>query len=886
MQVRVTQGKDVQVFVDHMEHLLWGKDGPNRRLVAIAKEHGIDCRLFTGEEGCFDWSDVFPLRMRLEAASSMSLMHDYCRVTVKTSCPRAVAKELLEIQMRIGHVTKEMATLQLFGAETEIHTSPHVPPGHMDVSQWALNNKVVLNVVVPDGCDLNWDTFTCEHSCLWTDQLSSMQSELSADDQFIHLALSATIGFMNLPMMYASAAYGACLSIPQPAWPCKQVDMALHGASCRDCDGTLCTTTDGNFSPMVFCSGCGAMHHEACMPCGCDASLFTTEFSDAMCENMHGKVSACYGLKCKNGSWNAMMGPWPIADDSDGIWMMHPTTLAHSVQRAARCMGRDMWVPLNRPYTKPTLSDAILANAPNIFNGMTGKRVRQRTASFVGDLLWYGHVITCDRTPDVGEFGSSGHLKQLLIASKGFALNMATRSPLDRYDSLCAAGFITSGIGTTLLQLEVYEYYGFCRTFLVLRQLSRLTDVSLSWYFARWFAGNHPLISDAPADGSKTPVFASTAKHMHCSVAHILSSSKVRRRALPCTQPGTWTVDTVEPVYAKDPCSTLEEIAGHTSNKNEIAEMWSSRASWMPDVPLQSPSLDVGIPCDPYTELSVRFSMNWDLHAFMHREVHEALTLAFSESFADSAFKVFEKNKSATIPPQIDDSIWESFRSLCVEHSEYGWFFYYMATHGDDFDTHYSSAEVENPAELNPRIFPCVQRNVPWAGGWAQPKRLLQCSDAALVDLGHGSARYLSKLADEATRTVAFEIDLCAIREAYTSVVPRGRPDVHFVPVSWVGMGLSEIGDPCIVATAYRPGSVPPKMDHPRMHLLTADCDTAFHWSGFPQLTDTLQFSDATGVKQGGSWRHRVSSAKVAEDAVLAAAIANGDELTPGSIAC
>ena len=72
--VRATAGKDLDVFVKHLEDKLWCNSGPNRRMMSIAKEHGISRDLLDGSGDCFDWADVFPLSVRTAAYTSMCNM--------------------------------------------------------------------------------------------------------------------------------------------------------------------------------------------------------------------------------------------------------------------------------------------------------------------------------------------------------------------------------------------------------------------------------------------------------------------------------------------------------------------------------------------------------------------------------------------------------------------------------------------------------------------------------------------------------------------------------------------------------------------------------------------------------------------------------------------
>ena len=442
---------------------------------------------------------------------------------------------------------------------------------------------------------------------------------------------------------------------------------------------------------------------------------------------------------------------------------------------------------------------------------------------------------------------------------------MATLSPVDAKTSCVPTCLISSGVATTLLHLNVYDCAGYFDTYITLRRMSALTHVSLDVYVARWIAGGFGLLA---RDGGM-PCKAD-ARQMHTDAASILASTKVRRRALPCTPPGTWLVDQAPAIFASDPCGAIKTIVADSEHDDAIRSIWASRMTWMQDAPEPQLHMDVGIPCDPCIDLAVRFSLNFDQNKPMHCQVHVELSRAFSESFADRAFEVFEKNQCATLPTVLDNLVWETFRDRCVQHSEYGWLFAFMSVHGGMFDSQYSPPIVHQKSHLAPRLDPSVQRNVPWSGGWAQPKRLIEATDALFVDLGHGQAKYLSSLAEVARGVVAFEIDLNAIRSAYGNITPRGSPDIHLVPVSWEGYQLASISAHCVVAAAYRPGSSPPIMNHSRLHLLTADCDTAQDWGVIPDMYDTTKFAKATGVHGPSAWRHRASSEQAVDDAVAA----------------
>ena len=863
VDVRATAGKDLDVFVKHLEDKLWCDSGPNRRMMSIAKEHGIPRDLLDGSGDCFDWSDVFPLSVRTAAYTSMCSMHSYSREELRTSSAHDAARAILAWEVRSSGSSEAMATLHLFGYETRLNYSHAIPEGFVDLCRWSEESHEVLSVMLPcSRRPLRWETIDASRD--WANQLSTLQSDLDADEQFTFLVLSASEGSMSLPCLFSAASHGAAISLPQPAWPAAIKDIAVDSAACRVCGSTSCFTAEGVESSVFGCGQCNYVCHAACggLPCPTHGES-VLKFEAPACPHRHGKTAACYGMKKGEGCWQALLGPWPIQDPEDGIWEYHASTLAAAVARAARCIGRNLWVPFTEPYAKATLADALAANAGDLLCAIDGKRVRYRTAAFLADVMWYGHVATCDRTPDLGAIGHGGKMLAPVLCSDGFAKAFATLAPEDQYSTVRATCLIGSGVATTLLDLRAYDYIGYARTYLALKKLCSITHGSLDCYVARWFARGHPLI----ADSAKGP-FADEAREMHASAAKILASSKVRRRALPATAMSTWTIDSAEPVYARDPVKVLMDIAGPAARIEDVTEAWASRMHWMADVPAQGSNVDVGIPCDPSVDLAVRFSLNFDEHSYMHTEVRTALRRAFSDAFAESAMQVFRSNQCAALPLVLDDIAWSTFRDRCVEHSEYGWFFMFMSIHGSSFRTQYSGPVDSVGSDLRPRLDPKVQRNVPWMGGWAQPRRLLEHTDATLVDLGHGEAKYLVSLAEATDKVVAFEIDLNAIRGAFSNVKPRGDPKFHFVPVSWVGYELSRVNSACIVAVAYRPGSVPPRMNHPRMHLLTADCDTAYGWLDIEGLQHTDKFITATGLKSGGAWRHHVSSETTVQGAV------------------
>ena len=868
VNVRSTHGDDLEVFVEHLEEVLWDR-GPTRRLVAIAKEHDIPCELFTGYVDAFSWQDVFPLSVRKRAALSMANMHEYERVNVPAVADN-VAQEVLKWNMRQTGDNEKMSTLRLFGNETILSYANAQPSGTADISRWTWEGTEYLHIQLPVRSKITWEHPDLDDAKTWQEQLSALQCSLTADEQFVFMVLSSTKGAMTLPAMYAAASYGAALTIPQCEYPAHLMDALVDGAPCTVCGSNLCLTASGDKSPMIVCPTCGKMCHEACAgsPCAEHDDGLETKMEAPLCLYNQGKVSACYGLVKTAGAWNASIGPWPIVDRTDGLSSYHPVVLAAMVQRAARCVGQSRWIAISASYPRPTLADAVLANAEFLFQGIEGKRVRQKAASVVGDILWYGHVMVCDRRPALGDVSQGGKIPHALTCTKGFSRHLATLSPIDSITLCVPTCLITPGVATTLLHLNVYHPEGYFDTYTTLRRLSLVTHVSLDIYVTRWITGGHGLLareggSPCKADG----------RQMHADAASILASSKVRRRALPCTPPCTWSVDQAPPVFACDPCSSLKAIVDDRMYDNAIAELWTSRFTWMQDPPKVEAHMDVGIPCDPCIDLAVRFSLNFDQNKPMHCQVHMELSKTFSEEFADRAFEVFENNQCSTLPPVLDNLVWETFRDRCVTHSEYGWLFAYMSVNGAMFDSQYSPPIVHQRSHLAPRLDPTVQRNVPWSGGWAQPKRLIEATDATFVDLGHGEAKYLSSLAEPAKSVVAFEIDLNAIRSAYANVKPRGSPKIHFVPVSWVGYQMASIPAHCVVAAAYRPGSTPPVMNHPRMHLLTADCDTAQDWGIIPDMYDTTEFAQATGIQSHSAWRHRASCKRAIEDAIAAVAL-------------
>ena len=881
--VRRTLGEDLSVFVEGMKGILLGEHGPTRRLALLCTEHGL------GREP--DWEVIFSGSIRAAAYKNACAMHSHATLELSRSDTALHLAESIVDWWSSTSQSSAMATLEAFGAETRIvyHEDSHE---WADVSKWEETDKAdtVLRIDMPRHYKLVIPPMNNMYGAPWSKQLDAMHSDYTAAEQKTLLVLSKWDMHFSLPAMYSALSYGSALSLPQPPGPEPLLDFAVHSDPCSKCGGNWCFKEDGTFSSMRMgkTPGCTAMCHTECGEHGKTASteLFLGDPCALPCGkertyHRHGPVTACYGIVERGGSWWPLIGPWPVQESLDAEWAFHPCVMARAVTFASHAVGLDQWVSLDKGVGAETISSLLSANLDNSVLSDKGKRARARALTFVGYIMWYGHVMICDRIPEIGYIQPGGKIEPHTPCSAGFTRTLATLSPVDRYTACIPSCLVTPGIARTLLDMEVYDRSGMHDTFYTLLHMSELDEpvANVDSLMSTWLTMQAPLIVRNVPEGA----VCQSAKHMHDFVFSMLSSLKTQHRAQPRTPPSTWAVDTAPPAYCDDPMDVLLKVTG--IRPPILAREWARRLEWLPPVPAPIPVMDVGVPCDPCTELGVRIMLNFGSYARLHRQLGRGLAEQFSEEFSDAAFAEFEANECSALPPVLTRIVWEHFRTRCTESFVYGWVFYYMAVHGDAYDSsHVEDSTVPRPCEkFAAHLDPSVQRNVPWGGGWSMPRALLKATNSVFVDLGHGEFRYHSEILPLCTRIVAFEIDLNAIRVAYSTFKDRSSMEmvskVHFVPTTWEGFDLGLLRAPCMVAVAYRPGTKPPEMGSRPFHLLAADCRTAQGWD-FPEAVETNAFFEAVDFRNhSGRWQHFASHKHVVDDAVAAVAFSKAVQM-------